>query len=146
MTAGRPSVPVEKKRQLGNPGKRALPGEDAVVLYSGRVEPPEGLVGPGLALWSRVFDEGEIWISPRLDVVLLERVCRALDRQVELEQLFDADPSNRQTVMSINETDKLIFSGLGLLGFTPSDRAKLGLAEIKRQSKLDELMARAEAL
>ena len=131
---------------LGNPGKRAMPGEDSITLYAGRVDPPEGLAGPGLALWSRVFDEGEIWISPRLDVVLLERVCRALDRQVELEQLFDADPSNRQTVMSINETDKLIFTGLGLLGFTPSDRAKLGLAEIKRQSKLDELMARAEAL
>ena len=131
---------------LGNPGKRAMPGEDALVLYSGRVDAPEDLGPAGLALWARVFDEGEIWISPRLDVVLLERVCRALDRQTELERLFDEDPTNRQTVMSINETDKLIFSGLGLLGFTPSDRAKLGLAEIKRQSKLDELMARADAL
>lgn len=141
-----PPVPVERKRLLGNPGKRAMPGEDAITLYSGRVDAPEDLGSAGMALWSRVFDDGEIWISPRLDVVLLERVCRALDRQTELERLFDEDPTNRQTVMSINETDKLIFSGLGLLGFTPSDRAKLGLAEIKRQSKLDELMARADAL
>ena len=44
--------------------------------------------------------------------------------------------------MSINETDKLIHSGLGLLGFTPADRARLGLAEVRRQSKLEELMAR----
>ena len=57
-----------------------------------------------------------------------------------------ADPTDRKIVMSINETDKVIMSGLGVLGFTPSDRAKLGLAEIKRQSKFDELMARAEAL
>jgi hypothetical protein len=37
-------------------------------------------------------------------------------------------------------------SNLGLLGFTPADRARLGLAEIKRQSKLEEMMARAESL
>jgi hypothetical protein len=141
-----PAVPVEKKRQLGNPGKRALPGEDAVVLYAGRVEAPEDLGQAGSALWSRVFDEGEIWISPRLDVTLLERVCRALDRVVTLERMFESDPADRKVLMSINETDKLIMSGLGLLGFTPSDRAKLGLAEVKRQSKLDELMARADAL
>lgn len=141
-----PAVPVEKKRQLGNPGKRALPGEDAIVLYAGRIEAPEDLGVAGSALWSRVFDEGEIWISPRLDVTLLERVCRALDRVVTLERMFESDPSDRKVLMSINETDKLIMSGLGLLGFTPSDRAKLGLAEVKRQSKLDELMARADAL
>ena len=139
-------VPVEKKRQLGNPGKRAMPGDDAVVLHSGKVQPPEDLGKAGLQLWDRVFDEGEIWISPRLDVDLLERTCRALDRLVVLDQLFEADPSERKTVMSINETEKLLASNLGLLGFTPSDRARLGLAEIKRQSKLDELRARAAEL
>ena len=141
-----PPVPVEKKRQLGNPGRRPLPDETSIILHQGRVDPPEGLQSAGLQLWERVFGEGEIWISPRLDVTLLERVCRALDRAVVLEQEFAADPTDRKIVMSINETDKLIYSGLGLLGFTPSDRARLGLAEVKRQSKLEELMARADAL
>lgn len=140
-----PPKPIEKKRQLGNPGKRAMP-EPAVVLHSGKVEPPDDLGGAGRALWSRVFDEGEIWVSPRIDFVLLERVCRALDRVVILERLFDDDPANRQTVMSINETDKVIFSGLGLLGFSPADRARLGLAEVKRQSKLEALLAKRDAL
>ena len=143
---GNPAVPVEKKRMLGNPGKRAMPGEDAIVLHAGRVDPPEDLKAAGLRLWERVFDEGEIWVSPRLDVDLLERTCRALDRLVVLDSLFESDPSNRQTVMSINETEKVLASNLGLLGFTPSDRARLGLAEIKRQSKLDELRARAAEL
>jgi hypothetical protein len=145
MTAGRPAKPVEMKRALGNPGQRPLP-EPAVVLHAGAVAPPEDLGKAGRALWSRVFDDGEIWVSPRIDFVLLERVCRALDRVVVLEQLFDKEPGNRQTVMSINETDKVIFSGLGLLGFSPADRARLGLAEVKRQSKLDELMAKRDAL
>jgi hypothetical protein len=138
-------VPIEKKRQLGNPGKRAMPSPE-IVLHAGKVAPPEDLGKAGRSLWSRVFDEGEIWVSPRIDFVLLERVCRALDRAVVLEQLFNQDPGNRQTVMSINETDKVIFSGLGLLGFSPADRARLGLAEVKRQSKLDELMAKRDAL
>jgi hypothetical protein len=30
-------------------------------------------------------------------------------------------------------------SGLGLLGFTPADRARLGLAVIKRESIVEEL-------
>jgi len=133
---------VEKKRLLGNPGKRALPGDDVLMLEGGRVDPPEDLGPAGLELWSRVFDEGEIWISPRLDFTLLERVCRALDRAVLLEREFGEDPTNRQIVMSINETDKLIYSGLGLLGFTPSDRAKLGLAEVKAKSKWQEFLER----
>jgi hypothetical protein len=133
-----PPKPIEKKRQLGNPGKRALP-EPEVVLWAGSVDPPEALGKAGLALWSKVFDEGEIWISPRLDVTLLERVCRALDRVVTLERLFDEDPTDRAIVMSLNETEKLIFSGLGLLGFSPADRARLGLAEVKRRSKVAEL-------
>jgi hypothetical protein len=140
-----PATPLEKKKMLGNPGKRAMPKPE-ITLHAGAVDPPEDLGAAGRALWSRVFDQGEIWVSPRIDFVLLERVCRALDRVVVLEQLFDEDPGNRQTVMSINETDKVIFSGLGLLGFSPADRARLGLAEVKRQSKLEELMAKRDAL
>jgi hypothetical protein len=32
-----------------------------------------------------------------------------------------------------------------LCGFTPTDRARLGYAEVKRASKLDELLARRAA-
>ena len=134
-----PPVPVERKKMLGNPGKRALPGPDAIQLYGGRVDPPEGLGAAGLQLWGRVFDQGETWISPQLDTTLLERVCRALDRAAQLELAFEADPSDRKLVMSINETDRLIMSGLSLLGFTPADRARLGLAVIKRESIVEEL-------
>lgn len=136
-------MPLERKRQLGNPGRRPLP-EPVVFLDAGPVDAPEDLGNAGRELWTRVFSHGQVWVSPQLDYVLLERVCRALDRQVVLDQLFVDDPGNRQTVMSINETDKVIFSGLGLLGFSPADRARLGLAEVKARSKFDELMAKRE--
>ena len=47
--------------------------------------------------------------------------------------------------MSLLETEKLIQSSLSLLGFTPSDRSRLGLAEVKAKSKLEELMDRRAA-
>jgi hypothetical protein len=37
------------------------------------------------------------------------------------------------------ELEKSIASNLGLLGFTPSDRTRLGLAEVKARSKLEAL-------
>jgi hypothetical protein len=44
----------------------------------------------------------------------------------------------------LRELDRQIISNLSLLGFTPSDRSKLGVAEVKAMSKLEELMARKE--
>ena len=44
--------------------------------------------------------------------------------------------------VSSNGEEKLIQSSLSLLGFTPSDRSKLGVAEVKAKSKLEELMER----
>jgi len=40
----------------------------------------------------------------------------------------------------LRELDRLIVSNLSLLGFTPADRSKLGVAEVKAQTKLEELM------
>jgi hypothetical protein len=36
----------------------------------------------------------------------------------------------------------MITSNLSLLGFTPTDRTRLGIAEVKVASKLEELMKR----
>jgi len=42
----------------------------------------------------------------------------------------------------LRELDRQIVSNLSLLGFTPSDRSRLGVAEVKAKSKLEELMER----
>jgi hypothetical protein len=38
----------------------------------------------------------------------------------------------------------MISANLSMLGFTPSDRTRLGIAEVKAASKLEELLARKE--
>jgi hypothetical protein len=49
------------------------------------------------------------------------------------------DPKDRR---GLRELDKAIVSNLSLLGFSPSDRSRLGLAEVKKMSKLEELMTK----
>jgi hypothetical protein len=138
-----PPKPIEQKRLLGNPGKRAMPTPgDTITLYSGRREPLQPLGEAGMALWDAVFGEGELWVSPRTDVAWLQVVCELLDRREVLKVEWQADPTNRQVNMSLLETEKLLQSGLGLLGFTPTDRSRLGVAEVKAKSKLEELMER----
>jgi len=138
-----PPKPIEQKRLLGNPGKRAMPdGESTISLFSGRREPLFPLGEAGQKLWDSVFNEGELWISPRTDVAWLQVVYELLDRREVLKQEWMADPADRKLNMSLLETEKLLQTGLGLLGFTPTDRSRLGVAEVKAKSKLEELMER----
>ncbi len=138
-----PPKPLEQKRLLGNPGKRAMPSDGSTItLFAGVREPLAPLGLAGQALWDSVFSEGELWVSPRTDVAWLQVVCELLDRRDVLKQEWVADPTNRQVNMSLLETEKLLQSGLGLLGFTPTDRSRLGVAEVKAKSKLEELMER----
>ena len=57
----------------------------------------------------------------------------------DLRSLLSEDPSDKNLLMRTMELEKSIASNLGLLGFTPSDRTRLGLAEVKARSKLEAL-------
>lgn len=140
-----PAKPIEQKRLLGNPGKRAMPKADSTLaLPGGWVEPLRELQEDGQQLWDSVFKYGELWVSSRTDIHLLQMTCEQLDRRAMLNQLLPMDPTDKNVLMRLAELEKLITSNLGLLGFTPSDRSRLGLAEIKAKSKLQELMDRNE--
>jgi signal peptidase I len=148
MPAGRPSKPIEQKRMLGNPGKRALPkpGEIIVLEQSWDIpEPPRPLLKYGQELWDRVWSMGAAWVSQKTDIELLMMTCEMIDERWNLRvKVMQTDDSRMRR--GLRELDRQIVSNLSLLGFTPSDRSRLGVAEVKAMSKLDELMARADAL
>lgn len=144
MPAGRPSKPVEQKRLLGNPGKRAMPDEDSVVLLERVEETPEPtrpLLKYGQELWDRIWGMGATWVSDKTDIELLMMTCEMIDERwnLRVKVMQNDDPRMRR---GLRELDRQIVSNLSLLGFTPSDRARLGVAEIKAKSKLEELMER----
>jgi hypothetical protein len=144
MPAGRPSKPLEQKRLLGNPGKRALPDEGTIAIIpmaTSTPEPTRPLLRYGRELWDKVWDTGINWISPNTDTELLLMTCEMIDERwnLRVRVMTDNDPKDRR---GLRELDRAIVSNLSLLGFSPSDRSRLGIAEVKKMSKLEELMAR----
>jgi hypothetical protein len=138
---GNPPKPAELKMLQGNPGKRAMPSNDAIApMEYGYVEPPSDLRESGLELWNKIFGAGELWISIRTDTQLVAQVCRQMDRRDELSRRFWDEPESRVVNMSLLETEKAVVNGLSLLGFTPADRTRLGLVSARTKSKLQELM------
>ena len=144
MQPGRPAKPIEQKRLLGNPGKRALPDQNSITLIPMAEVPPQPtrpLLKYGKELWDKVWDTGINWISPNTDTELLLMTCEMIDERwnLRVQVMQNNDPKNRR---GLRELDKAIVSNLSLLGFSPSDRSRLGLAEVKKMSKLEELMTK----
>jgi hypothetical protein len=67
--------------------------------------------------------------------------CELIDERWNLRArvLKEEDSRDRR---NLTQLTKLIQENLSLLGFTPADRTRLGVAEVKAASKLEELMAR----
>jgi hypothetical protein len=140
-----PAKPLEQKRALGNPGQRKLPDVNGTIaLSSGRVEPHQPLDWAGMLLWNRVFNAGQTWISPQSDVELLLLVCKQLDRQVVLERQFVEKPDDYHVHRQLLDLEVSIVRNLGLLGLTVDARSKLGLAEIKAETKMEQLRKRQQ--
>jgi len=144
MPAGRPSKPIEQKRLLGNPGKRAMPDENSVVLMQQveqTPEPPRPLLKYGQDLWDRIWGMAATWVSDTSDLELLTMTCEMVDERWNLRvKVMQSDDAVMRR--GLRELDRQIVSNLSLLGFTPSDRSRLGVAEVKAKSKLEELMDR----
>ena len=139
---GRPPKPIEQKRLLGNPGKRPLPQEGSLVLLPSMYEVPEPprpiMTEAAKALWERTWTMGQTWLSPQTDIELLLMTCEMVDERwnLRIKVLQDNRPEERK---GLRDLEKQLISNLSLLGFTPTDRSRLGLAEVKKVSKLEAL-------
>lgn len=139
---GRPPKPIEQKRALGNPGRRPLPTEGSLVLLPSMYEipePPRPIVTEAAkALWNRTWSMGQTWLSPQTDIELLLMTCEMVDERwnLRIKVLQDNRPEERK---GLRDLERQLISNLSLLGFTPTDRSRLGVAEVKKISKLEAL-------
>lgn len=140
-----PPKPVEVKRKLGNPGKGPLP-TNTIALHSsnGIPEPTRQLFEAGREMWDRVWSMGQLWISPQTDVELLLMTCELIDERVRLRTFVWNGNGDWHDRKALRELEKNIVNNLSLLGFTPTDRSRLGVAEVKAKSKLEELKMKRE--
>jgi hypothetical protein len=140
-----PPKPTEQKRLLGNPSKRPLPDQNKVVMLpaiDAIPEPERQLFEAGRSLWDRTWGMGQTWISPRTDVELLLMTCELVDERVRLLDLVWNNPESWRERKALRDLDSSIIRNLSLLGFTPVDRTRMGVAEVKARSKLEELRER----
>lgn len=141
--------PTELKRALGNPGKRKLPDQGKViVLPQSSSQPPTHLTKDQQAKWSEMRRLAP-WIAVT-DEPLLTSLVEKMTRQKELAKEMKKSAFVLYTdkgyayanplfgMLSTIETE--IFKLLCQLGLTPVDRSKMGVAEVKARTKLEEIL------
>jgi P27 family predicted phage terminase small subunit len=107
-------------------------------------------------VWRRCWDAGSDWLAPG-DTTILDLLCRQVDeigrwQEIVKREGFTFTTSNgfvrvHPAVAQIRELEQRVVTNLGLCGFTPADRARLGLTEVRKLSGLADIAARrADAL
>ena len=143
---GRHPLPIEEKRKRGTLRMSRLPenGLEEVPrlpIVEGIPAPPERLGPRGREFWAQAFEGGN-WLWGDIDGTLLAHTGELLDEREELTEQVQDKPENTRLRAALRQLDKQLVSNLAHLGFTPADRARLGLVRVKQQSKLEEMMAR----
>jgi hypothetical protein len=140
-----PPKPIEQKRLIGNPGRRPLP-KDAVELpqLDMRPAPLRPLGDTGTAFWDEAWNKGQLWLG-RTDAWLVQLTAEMLDERDELrvilaERVAKGDSDSWRDRRQLRDLERALISNLSLMAWTPVDRSRYGLAEVKAKSKLAEFM------
>jgi hypothetical protein len=145
--SGRRPKPVEQKVRLGNLGKRKLPSRSNIValpmLASNVPDPHRQLGKHGSELWQRVWSSGASWLRPALDGDLVLMACEMVDERSQLRTLVFTRPDPWRERRALREIDKQITSLLSQIGFSPTDRATLGIGDNK-QHDFNDIRRRIE--
>ncbi len=130
---------------------------------------PRSLGKVGRSSWRRIWTAGQQWLSPQTDYDILARLCEAHDTREQLRQSIEADgmmlvgrngessdgdasdsggtqapkgaPYVNPAVWLLMKVDAVITRYEQLCGLNPSARSQLGLAEVKRVSKLTQFLS-----
>jgi P27 family predicted phage terminase small subunit len=116
---------------------------------------PAGLGDQGQRLWRRIWAVGAAWLDPVRDYELAEQACRYRDDAARFRKRVKADgdvgrgsqgqPVSHPLIGEARQCEAAIRRILDDFGLTPTAAARLGLAVVKTESKLDELAARRQA-
>jgi hypothetical protein len=130
---GRPPKPIEQKRRTGNPGKRPLPASGSLAVVPA-VAAADHELSVDEAL-DRVLGAGVHWLA-RTDGPTIALLRDAVEDYAQLRGTPGVPPKE------VREARAQVMALLSQLGFDPTSRSRLGLAEVKAQSKLEEIRAR----
>lgn len=143
---GRPPKPLEIKRATGrttktDSGGRQLPDLTLVTVLPMAEKIPDApihLGADGLRFWERAWSEAITWLSPNSDIEAIENAAILADAAsaARKKYLSTLEAVDARAFVAVN---KAFTDALASLGFDPVARSRLGIAEVKRVSKLEEL-------
>jgi len=130
-------MPTERKRALGNPGKRALPDRTVGNLAAVPAVSSEPHDLDPHAAFDSVMAGGRQWLA-QTDSTALALLRESLEERQALREVVIATQSETAR-KALRDLDKQVIGQLSLLGFDPAARSRLGLAEVKAASTLEKL-------
>lgn len=151
-----PPKPTELKRRAGNPGGRPLPAVPTGIVLPATSAPdaPGSLGTVGGEVWTRAWEVGSHWLAPS-DALMVEQAAQLVDDIAGWSAAIEAEGATYQTesgmwrthpgVAQLNVLRRELRATLSLLGFSPADRARLGLTEVKKVSALADLLEKRRA-
>ena len=154
MARGRPKTPIEKMAARSPDGR--TPGHRKLLVPTSPTVPersipelPVGVVGRGAVEWERIWTAG-FWLKRDQDYHWVEMIVRAYgDIEVYRTEVISMGLTVTgyagQVVANplLNEIRKLeqtIQKCLQVLGFSPTDRAKLAIQEEKAQNAVQRMI------
>jgi len=151
VTRGRPPLPMEVKRRRGrtadtDSGGRPIPVLGEVVtlpMAEGVPDLPAELGPAGADLWKQMWARAITWVSPDSDMAAVVEACLIADDLAVARRRYRAtsDPKDAGALATLG---KRFDAALSVLGFNPTARARLGVAEVKRVSALQSLLERRQ--
>jgi P27 family predicted phage terminase small subunit len=147
---GPPPQPAERKRKRGNPGRRPLPDVKEVgTVVPVTASAPGHLADDGRAVYELITAQCS-WIA-ETDRPYLVILCEKIDQRADFKRRLAASDPVLYTdkgyayanplVGMLSTIEKEIASMAASLGLTPSDRSRLGVAEVKAQNAFEQMMA-----
>jgi P27 family predicted phage terminase small subunit len=133
------------------PGGRELVKANPTLKTHYGVMPPEaprGIGARGELEWRKIWETG-FWLSPDQDYHWVEMISRAYDDiDVFRERIVDdgliqkgslGQPVAHPLIAEIRKCEATIRQCLSVLGFSPTDRARLGIMEAEARKKTADL-------
>lgn len=129
---GRPPKPVESHRRTGT-YRKDRHGSNLALVEAVDQSPYELSAADA---FESVMADGVGWLA-RTDAPALALLRSMLEEREGLRDL--AFQGSNESRKALRDLDKQIISLLANLGFDPASRARLGLAEVKTKSVLEQL-------
>jgi hypothetical protein len=134
-TRGRPPKPIEQHKRTGTFDASRHKRGALVAVEAVEIEP---VFKPAADLFVEIMQAGSAWFA-KSDSVQLAMLRESLE---ERERLLPVAESSTEARKQLRELNREIADWLTQLGFNPTARARLGLAEVKAASTLEKLQAK----